>query len=78
MAATAPVPAPTPTAHPVTLTVEQTAVLFDIGRSGAYRAVNRGDIPSIRIGGRIRVPTAKVLELLDLSELPGWFVEQLS
>jgi len=44
-----------------TFTVEETAKRLGIGRNSAYEAVKRGDIPSIRIGRRILVPT-KALE----------------
>lgn len=82
MAAPAATLAPTPIdaerdgGRPVTLTVEQAAVLLAISRSSAYRAVNRGDIPAIRIGRRILVPTAKLCELLGLHQLPDWFTGQ--
>lgn len=61
--------------HPATLTVEQTAQLLGISRSSAYRGVNRGEIPSIRIGGRIIVPTGKLLDLLGLDDLPALVLE---
>jgi len=47
-----------------TVTVEQAARVLGIGRGLAYQAVKRGDIPSIRIGGRILIPRARILELL--------------
>jgi excisionase family DNA binding protein len=37
-------------------TVAQTAELLGLGRNQTYEAVQRGDIPSIRIGKRILVP----------------------
>jgi excisionase family DNA binding protein len=42
----------------LTLTVEEAATLLGISRAFAYEAVNRGEIPSIRIGRRILVPKA--------------------
>jgi hypothetical protein len=39
-------------------------VAFDLGRSASYAAAQNGQIPTIKIGGRIRVPTARLLELL--------------
>jgi excisionase family DNA binding protein len=47
-----------------TCTVEELAKVLGIGRRQAYEAVNRGDVPSIRIGGRILIPTRKLRELL--------------
>src|SRR4051812_48038517 len=37
-------------------TPEETARLLRIGRNAAYEAIQRGDIPSVRIGRRILVP----------------------
>jgi predicted DNA-binding transcriptional regulator AlpA len=37
-----------------------------LGRAETYAAVARGDIPSLRIGGRLIVPTAAVRRLLQL------------
>ena len=53
----------------LTLTVEEAAAMLGISRAGAYEAVQRGDIPSIRIGRRILVPKAALQRLLeDVSE----------
>ncbi len=35
-------------------TVEETARLLRIGRSAAYEAVRRGEIPALRFGRRLR------------------------
>ncbi len=53
-----------------TLTVAQVAELYGISRATAYEGVRTGDIPSIRVGRRILVPTAAVRRLLGL-EAPG-------
>jgi excisionase family DNA binding protein len=37
-----------------------------ISRSAAYEAVRRGDLPTIRVGRRILVPTAALRRLLEL------------
>lgn len=47
-----------------TLTVEQTAAVIGIGRAAAYRAVNSGQIPSIRVGRKILIPRQKLADLL--------------
>jgi excisionase family DNA binding protein len=47
-----------------TLTVAQAAEVIGIGRSSAYEAVRTEEIPSIRIGTRIRIPTARLFEYL--------------
>jgi excisionase family DNA binding protein len=51
---------------PGLLKVEQASVLMGISRSAAYRAVATGDLPSVRFGCRLYVPTARLLELLGL------------
>ncbi len=51
---------------PPTMSIPETAVLLGISRSAAYRAVTRDEIPSVRIGRRLLVPTAKLYRLL------GW------
>ena len=38
---------------------------FDLSRGGSYEAAKRGDIPTIRIGRRIRVPVRAMEEMLD-------------
>ena len=49
-------------------TVEEAAQLLGISRSFAYEAVQRGDIPSMRIGRRILVPKAALRRLLESSQ----------
>ncbi len=45
-------------------TVEEAAALLAISRSFAYEAVQRGEIPSMRIGKRILVPKAALERFL--------------
>jgi excisionase family DNA binding protein len=47
-----------------TVTVEQAAEMLGISRGSAYLACQSGDIPSLRIRGRILIPRALLLELL--------------
>lgn len=49
----------------LTLTVEEAAPMLGISRAFAYEAVNRGEIPSIRIGRRVLVPRAALDRLLS-------------
>jgi excisionase family DNA binding protein len=51
---------------PGLLKVEHASALMGISRSAAYRAVAAGDLPSVRFGCRLYVPTARLLELLGL------------
>ena len=38
---------------------------FDIGRNASYRAADRGEIPSFRIGKRIIVPRVAIEKKLE-------------
>lgn len=51
---------------PVTLTVEEVARVLRIGRNTAYEAIARGDLPSVRIGGRVLIPSARLLALFGV------------
>ncbi len=48
-----------------TLTVEEAAELLGVGRSSAYEAARRGDIPAIRVGHRLVVSAPALLRLLE-------------
>lgn len=54
-----------------TTRVEDAARFLSISRSSAYAAVRRGEIPSIRIGHRIVVPTAALRRMLGLDPEPS-------
>lgn len=56
---------PRPEDRPV-LRVDELAALLGIGRSAAYVAVRRGELPSIRVGRRVLIPTAQLRSLLGL------------
>lgn len=53
---------------PATLTVEQAAEVLGISRRSAYRAVERGELPTLRLGRRLLVPTARLLALLGVEQ----------
>jgi hypothetical protein len=40
---------------------------LNLAKNPAYAAVHRGEIPSIRIGRRIEVPTAPLRKMLGIS-----------
>lgn len=61
-------PLPNPAVEPV-LSVERAGAFIGLGRSAAYDAVRRGDLPSLRLGRRIVVPTARLRALLGLDEV---------
>lgn len=50
-----------------TLTVEEAGLVLGISRWAAYHAAKRGDLPTFRIGGRVLVPTAKLLAMLGMT-----------
>jgi excisionase family DNA binding protein len=50
--------------EPLVLTVEQAARLLGISRGLAYSAARSGQLPTIRLGRRLLVPTARLLELV--------------
>lgn len=49
-----------------TVPVDVAAELLGISRASAFRAVHRGQLPSIRLGRRIVIPTAALRALLSL------------
>jgi excisionase family DNA binding protein len=51
---------------PPLLSVEQVCELLGVSRSAGYRAAATGDLPTLRWGRRLFVPTARLLELLGL------------
>jgi excisionase family DNA binding protein len=61
---------PNPGTEP-TITVERAGAVLGIGRAAAYAAVRAGEIPSIKLGHRIVVPTAALLRMLDVVPSAG-------
>jgi excisionase family DNA binding protein len=62
--------------EPLTITVEDAARLLGISRGLAYEAARRGELPTIRLGRRLLVPTARLYDLVGAPEtreagLPG-------
>jgi excisionase family DNA binding protein len=55
---------PDPAREP-TVTVDRAAAVLGIGRSAAYDAVRRGEIPALRFGRRLVVPSAALVALLS-------------
>ena len=47
------------------------AVFYGLGRNASYDAAKSGDIPTIRVGGLIRVPVAPLAEKLGLRTVFG-------
>jgi excisionase family DNA binding protein len=47
-----------------TITIEQTAQVLGLGRTAAYDAARRGELPTRRLGRRLLVPVPALLEWL--------------
>lgn len=61
---------PTPEEQP-TMTVEQAGEFLGLGRSSAYEAARRGELPVLRFGRTLRVPTARLRVLLGIDPEAG-------
>ncbi len=48
-----------------TYTVTEVAKILGIGRNTAYEVCRNGEIPTIRVGGRILIPRAVIDDLLE-------------
>jgi hypothetical protein len=53
---------------PPTITVPHAGRLLGLGRDAAYRAAAAGELPTIKFGRRLFVPTIRLLKLLGLAE----------
>jgi excisionase family DNA binding protein len=60
-------PLPTPAEQP-TLAVEVAGGYLGISRPAAYAAARSGELPTVRIGRRLLVPTAALRRLLEIDE----------
>jgi hypothetical protein len=62
---------PSPEERP-TLSVPEAGAFCGLGRSASYVAAERGDLPTLRFNGRtVRVPTARLRQMLGLDPEPG-------
>ena len=59
-------PKPTQPLHdmPDVLTVEEAGRILRCSRSSAYQAARRGELPTIKLGRRLLVPTAALRRML--------------
>lgn len=58
-------------AQPIMLRPAEVAALLALSRSEVYRMIERGEIPSVRIGRSVRVPRRWVEELGGLRRNSG-------
>ncbi len=49
---------------PDVLTVMEAASLLRLGRNGAYEAIKRGELFAVKVGRRLLVPKAALLQML--------------
>jgi excisionase family DNA binding protein len=49
----------------LTITVDEAAKLLGVGRSMAYEAARRGELPIVRMGRRVLVSRAGLLRLIE-------------
>lgn len=49
-----------------TMTVPEAAEALGVHRDTVYDAVRRGELPAIRLGRTVRIPTARIARMLDL------------
>jgi excisionase family DNA binding protein len=54
--------------YPTTMTIEQAGELLGLSRSSAYRAAARGELPTLRFGRRLIVPTRRLLDILGFQD----------
>jgi hypothetical protein len=62
---------PDPEAQPLMRVADVERALPQFGRTAIYDAINRGDIPSLRVGRRLFVPTAELRRMLGLPARPA-------
>jgi len=60
---------PTPSER-ATLKPEEAFALIGLSRASGYKALKRGEIPSIRLGSKLLVPTAELRDMLGLERDP--------
>lgn len=54
--------------EPLTISVGDAAKLLGVSRGLAYEAARRGELPTVRLGRRLLVPRARLLELVGAQE----------
>lgn len=49
----------------LTMSAEEVAAMLGLSRAKVYEAIQTGQLPSVRIGRRVLVPTRRLEQLLD-------------
>lgn len=66
-----PTPAPKPPEAPLIYTVPEVCAILSLGKNSVYAAIKRGEIPSIKLGGRIAIPKPAFDQMLAASRGNG-------
>jgi hypothetical protein len=53
------------------VTVPVGGSVFDLSRSASYRAAERGELPTIRLGKRLVCPVPQLLAMLEGNKAPA-------
>ncbi|RMI28412.1 helix-turn-helix domain-containing protein [Nocardia stercoris] len=53
-----------------TISIPDAARLLGIGRSTLYAAVKSGELPAIRVGNRVRIPSKSIRRILQVETDP--------
>jgi excisionase family DNA binding protein len=48
-----------------TASVPEAGLLLGLARNASYEAAKRGEIPTLKFGGKLRVPTAALRKMID-------------
>jgi excisionase family DNA binding protein len=56
---------PTPATLPALLSVTKAAEILGISRASAYRYAASGELPTRRLGGRVYVVTARLMDIVE-------------
>ncbi len=54
-----------------TCTIDEAAQILGVSRTVAYESARKGQLPTIKMGKRLLVPTAALRRLLQLDEAPS-------
>jgi hypothetical protein len=55
-----------PAVNPKTLSVPEAGrIYFELGRNASYAAAARGEIPTLKVGSRLRVPVLALERMLE-------------
>jgi len=63
---------------PPTLKPKEAFALLGVGRTAGYELIRRDELPALRLGGKLLVPTASLLRLIgwDGSQGPAFRAEE--